>query len=252
VVLGSGGPRGYAHIGVIKVLEANGIAPDLIVGSSVGALIGAFWASGLSASEIEARSQTGGPLTLFDLNPFADRGWIRGQRLQDYVSKELGSKPIEQLGKPLIVVATQREDKKPVVFMRGNTGVAIRASSAVPNVISPVGINGIEYEDGDVSLPLAVSAARAAGAQFVIAIDVSAHESSTPADAPEDWRKRDAARRARIAPEVSQADFLIHPDLGYLASPRRSYFDMASAAGEQTALKIMPELIAKIKVHFAK
>jgi NTE family protein len=149
-------------------------------------------------------------------------------------------------------VATQREDKKPVVFMRGNTGVAIRASSAVPSVISPVGINGIEYEDGDVSLPLAVSAARAAGAQFVIAIDVSAHESSTPADAPEDWRRRDAARRARIAPEVSQADFLIHPDLGYLASPKRSYFDMATAAGEQTALRVMPELIAKIKVHFAK
>jgi NTE family protein len=252
IVLGSGGPRGYAHIGVIKALEANGIAPDLIVGSSVGALIGAFWASGMSAGELEARSQAGGPLTLFDLNPFADRGWIRGQRLQDYVSKELEAKPLEQLRRPLIVVATQRGDKKPVLFASGNTGVAIRASSAVPNIISPVGINGIEYEDADVSLPIAVSAARAAGAQFVIAIDVSAHESSTPVDASEDWRKRDAARRARIAPEVSQADFLIHPDLGYLASPRRSYFDMATLKGEETALKVMPELLAKIKARFDK
>jgi NTE family protein len=252
VVLGSGGPRGYAHIGIIKALEANGIVPDLIVGSSVGALIGAFWASGMSATELEARSMAGGPLTLFDPNPFADRGWIRGQRLQDYVSDQLGAKPIEQLGKPFIVVATQREDKQPVIFMTGNTGVAIRASSAVPRIISPVGINGIEYEDGDVSLPVAVSVARAAGAKFIIAVDVSAHESSTPVDAPEDWRKRDAARRARIAPEIAKADFLIHPDLGYLASPRRSYFEKSAQTGEETALKIMPELLAKIKSHFAK
>jgi NTE family protein len=94
VVLGSGGPRGFAHVGVIKALEAQGISPDLIVGSSVGALIGAFWASGLSANDIEARSKAGGPLTLFDINPFADRGWIRGQRLQDYVTRELGAKSI--------------------------------------------------------------------------------------------------------------------------------------------------------------
>lgn len=252
VVLGSGGPRGYAHIGIIKALESNGIAPDLIVGSSVGALIGAFWATGMSASELDARSKAGGPLTLFDLNPFADRGWIRGQRLQDYVSRELGAKPIEQLGKPFIVVATQRDDKTPVIFMRGNTGVAIRASSAVPKIISPVGINGVEYEDGDVSLPLAVSAARAAGAEFVIAVDVSAHESTTPADAPEDWRKRDRERRARIAPEVAKADFLIHPDLGYMASPSRSYFDMATLKGEQAATSALPELIAKIKAHFGR
>jgi NTE family protein len=250
VVLGSGGPRGYAHIGVIKALQAQGIVPDLVVGSSVGALIGAFWASGLTAQQLDAQSKAGGPLTLFDINPFADRGWIQGQRLQDYVNRELGGKPIEGLGKPFIAVATQREGKSPVLFLNGNTGVAIRASSAVPRVISPVGIAGVEYEDGDVSLPLAVGAARAAGAQFVIAVDVSAHASSTPADAPADWVKRDMERRAKIAPEVAKADFLIHPDLGYAASPSRSYFDKATLLGEQTAVQRAPALAAALKARF--
>jgi NTE family protein len=250
VVLGSGGPRGYAHIGVIKVLEAQGIVPDLVVGSSVGALIGAFWASGFTAQQLDELSRAGGPLTLFDINPFADRGWIQGQRLQDYVNRGLGDRPIEGLGKPFIAVATQRDRKSPVLFANGNAGVAIRASSAVPRVISPVGIMGVEYEDGDVSLPLAVSAARAAGAQFVIAVDVSAHASSTPADAPADWIKRDAERRAKIAPEVAQADFLIHPDLGYAASPSRTYFDKATSLGEQTALQQAPALAAALKARF--
>jgi NTE family protein len=250
VVLGAGGPRGYAHVGVIKALESNGIVPDLIVGSSVGALIGSFWASGVSATQIEARSQEGGPLTLFDINLFADRGWIRGQRLQDYVNAELAGKTLEQFGKSMVVVATRRDNKAPTFFTQGNAGVAVRASSAVPGVISPVGIVGVEYEDADVSLPVAVSAARAAGAQFVIAVDVSAHESSTPADAKPEWRVRDASRRERIAPEVAKADFLIHPDLGYVASPRRAYFEMAARVGEETAHGQIAALRSKLAERF--
>jgi NTE family protein len=246
VVLGSGGPRGYAHIGVIKVLEEAGIKPDLVVGTSVGALIGAFWADGRSSAEIEKTAFAGGPLTLFDLNPFADRGWIRGQRLQDYVNSQLDNKPIEQLAKPMIVVATKRSDKTPIYFTRGNLGVAIRASSAIPGIFSPVGIEGVEYEDGDVSLPVAVTAARTAGADFVIVVDVSAHDGTAPADAKPSWLATDARRRALIAPEVAKADFLIHPDMGYLASPRRAFFDKAFASGEDTTRKLLPALRAKL------
>jgi NTE family protein len=246
VVLGSGGPRGYAHIGVIKVLEEAGIKPDLIVGSSVGALIGAFWASGMNGPDIQKEAFAGGPLTLFDLNPFADRGWIRGQKLQDYVNDRLSNKTIEQLMRPLVVVAANRDDKKPVFFMAGNLGVAVRASSAVPGIISPVGILGVEYEDGDMALPLAVSVARAAGADFVIAVDVSAHDGTAPPDADPKWLARDAKRRALIAPEVAKADFLIHPDMGYLASPRREFFEKAYSSGESTARTLLPALLAKL------
>jgi NTE family protein len=235
VVLGSGGPRGYAHIGVIKVLEEAGIKPDLIVGSSVGSLIGAFWASGMSGPEIQKEAFAGGPLTLFDLNPFADRGWIRGQKLQDYVNT------------PLIVVAANRSEKYPVFFTSGNLGVAVRASSAVPGIISPVGILGTEYEDGDMALPVAVSVARAAGADFVIAVDVSAHDGTAPPDTDPKWLARDAKRRALIVPEVAKADFVIHPDMGYMASPRRDFFDKAYASGESTTRQLLPALIAKLK-----
>ena len=104
LVLGSGGPRGYAHIGVMRVLEEAGIEVDLVVGTSVGSLLGAFWADGRSAAEIDALSQQGGPLTLFDPSPFADRGWIHGQRLQDYVNAGLDGRPIEALPRRLVVV----------------------------------------------------------------------------------------------------------------------------------------------------
>ncbi len=174
IVLGSGGPRGYAHIGVLRVLEDARILPDLVVGSSVGAVLGAFWASGLSAAQIDALSMQGGPLTIFDPSPFADRGWIHGRKLQDYVNQGLGGRALEELPRRVIVIATRRDDKAPRFFASGNAGVAVRASSAMPGIFSPVGIEGIEYEDGDESLPLGVTAARAAGARFVSAPSMGA------------------------------------------------------------------------------
>jgi NTE family protein len=246
LVLGSGGPRGYAHIGVLRVLEDAGVVPDFVVGSSVGALIGVFWASGLSAARIDELSWQGGPLTLFDPSPFADRGWIRGQRLQDYVNRGVGGRRLEELPRRIVVVATRREDKQARFFMRGNAGVAVRASGAMPGIVSPVGIEGIEYEDGDESLPVPVSVARAAGAGFVIAVDVSARPGSTPPEAPEALRERDRRRWQRIAPEVAVADFLIHPDLDYWAGPRRSYFVDARTRGEAFARGELPALRAAL------
>lgn len=248
LVLGSGGPRGYAHIGVMKVLAEAGIDYDLVVGSSAGALVGAFWANGLDAEEIDRISRSGGPLTLFDISPFADRGWIRGQRLQDYVNTRLGSKSIEQMPRRLIVVATRRDDKAPVFFQSGNIGVAVRASSAVPRIISPVGINGTEFEDADESLPVAVRAARQAGAQFVIAIDVSARAGAAPRGTSQALLDRDARRRRRIDPEVATADFLIHPDLEYAAGPSRSYFVKAQATGERSARDALPDLVERLRL----
>ena len=247
LVLGSGGPRGYAHLGVMNVLEEAGIEYDLVVGSSVGAFIGAFWADGLSATELSALAATGGPLTVFDPSPFADRGWIRGQKLQDYVNDRLDAGAIEALQRRLIVVATRRDDKSPVFFTEGNVGVAVRASSAMPGIISPVGINGVEYEDADESLPVAVRAARQAGARFVIAVDVSAREGAAPPRTSERLILRDRQRRGRIEPEVAAADFLIHPDLDYRAGPRRSYLAMAQQAGQEEARSVLPELIERLQ-----
>lgn len=247
LVLSSGGPRGYAHIGVMRVLEDAGIEIDLIVGTSVGSLLGAFWADGRTAAEIDALSQDGGPLTLFDLSPFADRGWIHGQRLQDYVNDRLRHSTIDRLPRRLVVGATRRQDKTPVFFTSGNVGVAVRASSAVPGVLSPVGILGTEYEDGDESLPLAVRAARQAGARFVIAVDVTPRPETTPPDASSVQRERVLRRTARIAPEAALADYVIRADLDFEASPLPSYFRYARSTGELNARKQLSLLLARLQ-----
>jgi NTE family protein len=250
LVLGAGGPRGYAHIGIMRVLEEEGIYPDLIVGSSVGSLLGSFWASGLSAKQIDEMSQEGGPLTLFDPSLFADRGWIKGDKLQRYVEDNINPKRLDKLPRRMVVVATRRDDKQPRFFMEGNAGVAVRASSAMPGIISPVGIDNVEYEDGDESLPVPVSAAIQAGARFVIAVDVSPKAGATPDNAPDSFKRRDAARRKRIEPEVVRADFLMHPDVGYWAGPFPSYFKEARSIGEAYARSVMPELKAALNARF--
>lgn len=244
LVLGSGGPRGYAHIGVMKVLDEAGIEYDLVVGSSVGSLIGAFWASGYNASEIDDLSRQGGPLTVFDFSVFADRGWIHGQKLQDFVNDRLHSPRIEAMPRKFVAVATRLTDKQPVFFQSGNAGVAVRASSAVSRIISPVGIQGVEYEDGDESLPVAVRAARQAGARFVIAVDVTAVPGTAPADTTTARLEREARRRARIDPELINADFVIHPDLGFETWPTSAFFEHARQSGEHAARRLLPRLQA--------
>lgn len=247
LVLSSGGPRGYAQIGVMRVLEEAGIEIELVVGTSVGSLLGVFWADGRSAAEIDALSQDGGPLTVFDPSLFADRGWIHGQRLQDYVNQSLGQRLLEQLPRRVVVGATRRADKTPVFFTSGNAGVAVRASSAVPGILSPVGIAGTEYEDGDESLPLAVRAARQAGAQFVIAVDVTPRLDTAPPGVSPAQFERIRARRQRIAPEAAQADFLLDTGLPWGASPLPSYFREARRIGETSARRQLPQLLARLK-----
>ncbi len=247
LVLSSGGPRGYAHLGVLRVLEEAGIEVDLVVGTSVGSLLGAFWADGRSAAELDALSEDGGPLTVFDPSPFADRGWIHGQRLQDFVNTRLGNKSIEQFPRRLVVAVTRRSDKAPVFFASGNAGVAVRASSAVPGILSPVGIDGTEYEDGDESLPLAVRAARQAGAQFVIAVDVTPRLDTAPAGTSRAQLERISQRRARIAPEALQADYVLDAGLAWEASPLASYFRYARRTGEQAARRQLPDLLARLQ-----
>jgi NTE family protein len=146
-----------------------------------------------------------------------------------------------------VVGATRRDDRTPVFFTSGNAGVAVRASSAVPGIISPVGIEGIEYEDGDESLPLAVRAARQAGARFIIAVDVTPRPETAPAEAPLAQRERVANRSARIAPEAALADYLIQAELEFGASPLPGYFRYARAAGERSARQHLPQLRARLR-----
>ena len=243
LVLGSGGRRGFAHAGVLRVLESEGIKPDLIVGVSVGSIIGALYASGLSAAEVEQLALT------LDLSELRDLSWlywgqVRGQKLQDFVNTRVRQQPLESLGTRFAVVATRQHDKMMQIFNSGDTGAAVRASSAVPGRFYAVRIADISYVDGDVVSPVPVRAARTLGALVVIAVDISAHLENAPRDAPDDWLRTDRERRVRIDAETKFADVLIHPDIGYYAGTSGGYRARVIAAAAEATRDALPRIRA--------
>ena len=240
LVLGAGGPRGFAHVGVLKVLEANGIQPDLVVGASVGALIGALYADGVSAAEIEKIALAIDPKRFIGVSSTGITG--NGGALESFVRELTGGKPLEGFQRKLAVTAARRDNNGLAVFTRGNTAAAVRASSATPGQFAPVRILGVEYHDGDEAQPVPIRVARELGAKIVIAIDVSAYLEKTPAEAPEAWRMRDRKRTALIEKERPLADVFIHPDLNYYASISESYRRMCIQRGEEAARAALPKI----------
>ena len=178
LVLSGGTARGFAHVGVIKVLEENGIKPDLIVGSSAGSIVGALYSSGLSAAELE-RALGEMRLSVFrDLvlpglgyTP-GESGFVKGEKLRTFVRDRLRHERIENFPIRFAAVATDMKTGGPVAFNSGDAALAVRASSAVPGVLTLVEIGGRYYGDGEIASPLPVAAARKLGAKLVIAVDV--------------------------------------------------------------------------------
>jgi len=178
LALGGGAAKGFAHIGVIKMLEANGIRADVVAGTSAGSVVGALYASGLDPFTMQERAVALDESTLRDVRLFSG-GLVQGQALQDYVNRELGARPIERLAKPFAAVSTRLDNGDRVVFVRGNTGQAVRASSSVPGVFEPTRIGSHSYVDGGVVSPVPVDAARQLGADVVIAVDISSKADGT-------------------------------------------------------------------------
>src|SRR5262249_35079940 len=162
-----GGPRGFAHIGVLKVLAEAGIHPDIIVGTSSGAFVGVLYAANPSASELEAAALALGGGDVFSYDIFRRR--VSGTALQAWINGAIHEAPLDKLTMPVVVVATERESGRVVAFTRGDAGAAVRASSAIPGSWAPVEIAGVVYIDGDITAPLPIAVARALGAQHVIA-----------------------------------------------------------------------------------
>lgn len=240
LVLGAGGPRGFAHIGVLKVLEANGIEADLVVGASVGAMIGTLYADRMPAAEMERIAMDLDPKRFIGFSMSGLTG--NGNAVEDFVQKFSAGKPLDGFPRRLAITAATRDRNELVVFNRGNTAAAVRASSATPRQFSPVRIRGIEYHDGDEAEPVPVRVARDLGAQLVIAVDVSAHVSAIPARAPAEWADRDRMRASKVAAQAPYADVMIHPDLGYYAGISEQYRVMCIARGEAAATAALPKI----------
>ena len=243
LVLGSGGPRGFAHIGVLKVLEENGIRPDMVVGSSVGAMVGALHAAGMSAVDLEREAYGLNVLAFLEIRMLGG-GLASGATTQAWVNERVGGRPIEALRIPLAIVASRVRDGGTAIFNRGDTGLAVRASSASPGQFEPVRIGDETYVDGDESSPVPIRAARALGARVVIAVDVSALPETTPAGVPREWVEKDARRARQVAAEASGADVLLHPDIGYYAGHSAEYRKRVIAAAERYAREQLPAIRA--------
>lgn len=248
LVLSGGGPRGFAHVGVLRAFEQGGLKPDLIVGSSAGALVGALYADGRTAEQIEQLAMTLEPARLIDFIWYSGR--IRGQALEEFVNGALSRRSLEQLPLRFAAIATRMDEGKPVIFNAGSTGAALRASAATQTGwigrFLPLRIGRITYVDGDVSAPLPARAARTLGAGYVVAVDVSAKLDTIPPGA-EAYRESDLARKQLIDAERPFADLVIHPDIGYWTSTRVEYRRHVIEVAYREALKAIPAIRAGLR-----
>jgi NTE family protein len=237
LVLGSGSARGFAHIGVIKALEAAKIRPDLIVGSSAGAMIGAFYAAGYTGAQMEDLALKVKDIEIVDLSSGSKRGMVTGDTLQNFVNRAVRERTIEQLNIPFITVATTLRTGEATTFRRGDVGMAVRASCSVPGVFIPPRINDIDYVDGGLVSPVPVRIAREAGADIVIAVDVSSGPlNHTPVGIYEQvMHAFDIMGRSLSKLEADQADIVIRPDVARIASTdfnaRGAFIQIGLAAG---------------------
>ncbi|WP_394780386.1 patatin-like phospholipase family protein [Undibacterium sp.] len=252
LALGGGAARGFAHIGVIKVLEAQGIVPDIVVGTSAGSLVGALYAAGNNGFVLQKMALDMDEATISDWSvPLFSKssGVLKGDGLQNYVNKMVANAPIEKLKKPFGAVATDLNSGQPILFRRGNTGIAVRASSAVPGVFQPVRIGDRQYVDGGLVSPVPVRFAREMGADFVIAVNISSQPEGQTAGSSMDVLMQTFTIMGQTMNnfELKNADIVIKPELAGMKGSDFAGRNLAILAGEKAMTAALPELRQKIK-----
>ncbi|HVL75860.1 MAG TPA: patatin-like phospholipase family protein [Noviherbaspirillum sp.] len=251
LALGGGAARGFAHIGVIKALEAQGIVPDIVVGTSAGSLVGALYAAGNNGFALHKLALEMDEVAISDWAvPLFARtaGVLKGEALQNYVNRTLDNLPLERMKIPFGAVATDLRTGTPILFRRGNTGQAVRASSAVPGVFQAVRIGENSYVDGGLVAPVPVRFAREMGADFVIAVNISAQPESQPSATTLDLLLQTFAIMGQSINqyELRDADIVIQPRLGTMKGNDFPARNSAILAGEQAAAAMMGELRRKL------
>ncbi|MBL0421507.1 patatin-like phospholipase family protein [Ramlibacter sp. AW1] len=247
IALGGGAAKGFAHIGVIKMLEANGLAPAVVAGTSAGSVVGALYASGMNAFELQEQAVGLDESRIRDLQ-LSSGGLLLGQKLEDYVNEQVRRQSMERLAKPFAAVATRLEDGERTVFVRGNTGQAVRASSSVPGVFQPVAIGKFHFVDGGVVSPVPVDAARELGADVVIAVDISNKaRGQTPTGMLGTIGQSIAIMGQKLGQaELSRADVIVRPQVLDIGGTDFSKRAGAILEGERAALAAMPQIRERI------
>jgi NTE family protein len=234
LVLSSGGPRGFVHAGVLKAFDEIGVRPDLVVGSSVGSLVGALYASGVSGREIAQIAMDLGPFRLATL-ALGAKERFSGEPLVAWVNEQVGNNPIETFKTKFAAVALRTKDDTVAAFTKGNAGVAVQASCAIVGTFTPVTIRGDVWVDSDLKVPLPVRLARQLGAERVVSIDASAHEEKAPATAGR-FKESDLRKRQLTAPDAASANVHLHPFFGYWVSITSEFRERAIKAGYETTI----------------
>lgn len=245
--LGGGAARGFAHVGVIAVLERSGIRPDLIVGTSAGSVVGALYASGLDARGLHTQAMRLEEAAIGDWTISA-RGVLRGRALQDLINRLVQGRRIERFPIPFAAVVTDLYNGALKLIREGDAGLAVRASSAVPGIFQPVSIAGREYVDGGLSSPVPVHPARALGADIVIAVDIAAKPTfQATGTLPQVLLQTFSIMGEHLAEnELRSADVVIRPGVGGLASADFSNRARAMGEGERAALEALPKIRERI------
>ncbi len=242
IAFGGGAAKGFAHIGVIKVLEQNGIKPNIITGTSAGAVIGSLYASGMNSIELQQKAMDLETDGLMDFTLSTD-GFIKGIALQNFINRSVQNRPIQNLKIPLGIVATNKNTGATAVFTSGNTGQAVRASASVPNVFQAIKIGSNFYVDGGLTQPVPVSAAKRMGADIVIAIDISAKPKSGVSGLLETLDQSiNIMSQVALNSELKKANIVIKPNLERLSSVSFDSKHQAILEGEKAAIKMLPAI----------
>lgn len=247
LALGGGAAKGFSHVGVIKALEAQGINVDIVVGTSAGSVVGSLYAAGYSGFDLQKMAMQ---LEQDSVGDFVlpSRGFIKGELLQNFINKSVQNRPIEKLNKPFAAIATDLQSGERMVFRRGNTGMAVRASSSVPGVFRPVNINGRDYVDGGLTSPVPVAAAREMGGDVVIAVDISSKPEYTKVEGTLDILLQTAnIMGQRISEyELAGADVVVRPKVLQMGSAEFEKKHEAILEGEKALQAVLPAIRSKI------
>lgn len=250
LALGGGAARGFAHIGVIKALEAHGIHADLVAGTSAGSVVAALYASGMNGLQMNKAALKLDEASISDwAMPFRSRGLLKGVALENYLNTTLGNRKIEQFKLPLGIVATDLRTGEPILFQRGNAGQAVRASCSVPSIFEPVKIGGHEYVDGGLVSPVPAAFAHKMGADFVIAVDISSRPESGVTSSSFDMLMQTFTIMGQTikAYELDKyADVVIRPNLAKMGGADFADRNSAILAGEEAVQAAWPEIQRKL------
>lgn len=245
LALGGGAARGFAHIGVIQALEEAGLQPDLVVGTSAGSVVAALYASGKSGQALQKVAEAMDEASFSDWRlPLFKTGLLKGEALARFVSLQVSARQIQEFAMPLGIVATDLRNGQGVLFRRGDTATAVRASSAVPAIFQPVLIAGRDYVDGGLVSPVPVGYAQQMGAGIVVAVDISSDpESNQAQDTFQVLMQTFSIMGKSInALELRGADIVVRPVMAGLAGASFASRSAAIQSGRQAMALQIPKL----------